>query len=117
MAKTGAELFSAQTCDTCHKPDSAALAPILNGLFGSEEKLADGSTVLVDEAYIRESILNPAAKVVAGFNAIMPTYQGRLSEEELVGLVLYIKSLGDQAETGSTEGAGSSAAPSPGNKE
>ncbi|MDH3255123.1 MAG: cytochrome c oxidase subunit II [Acidobacteriota bacterium] len=93
-AKTGADLFSAQTCDTCHRSDSAAQAPILHGLFGKEEQLADGSLVLVDENYLRESILNPAAKVVAGYNALMPTYQGRLSEEDLVGLILYIKSLG-----------------------
>lgn len=110
VAKTGAELFSAQTCDTCHKPDSAALAPILNGIYGTEEELADGSTVLVDEGYLRESILNPAAKIVAGFNAIMPTYQGRLSEEELVQLILYIKSLDDETQSGGPADASSTTA-------
>jgi cytochrome c oxidase subunit 2 len=109
-AKTGEELFVAQTCNTCHRPDSAVLAPILNGLFGREEQLADGSSVLVDENYLRESILNPAAKIVAGYNAIMPTYQGRISEEELVELILYIKSLGAPGEPAPGE---TSSEPSP----
>jgi cytochrome c oxidase subunit 2 len=107
---TGADLFSAQTCDTCHKPDSSALAPILTGIFGTEETLNDDTTVLVDESYLRESILNPASKVVSGYNAIMPTYQGRLSEEELVELILYIKSLGgDEAGTSDAADDGSTA--------
>jgi cytochrome c oxidase subunit 2 len=108
VAQTGEELFRAQTCNTCHKPDSAALAPVLNGIFGTEEELSDGSTVLVDEGYLRESILNPGAKIVAGYNAIMPTYQGRLSEEELVELILYIKSLETEtrpADSGEEESA------------
>ena len=97
--KSGEELFSALNCDTCHKPDSSALAPILHGLYGTEETLTDGSAVLVDEGYLRESILNPASQVAAGYNPIMPTYQGRLSEEELVELILYIKSLGGEETT------------------
>ena len=102
--KTGEELFTALTCSTCHKPDSSALAPILNDIFGSEETLTDESTVLVDEDYLRESILNPAGKVVKGYNPIMPTYQGRVSEEELVELILHIKSLGgDDATTSDSE--------------
>lgn len=99
---TGAELFSLHVCDTCHKPDSAARAPMLWGLFGEEVTMADGSVAIASEDYIRESILNPGARVVKGYDPIMPTYAGRLSEDELLQLILYIKSIGP-------EGAGESA--------
>ena len=67
--------------------------PVLNGLFGSTVHLASGETVTANEAYIRESILNPTAKVVAGFPPIMPTFQGQVSEEQLLSLTEYIKAL------------------------
>ena len=105
VAKTGEELFVAQTCNTCHRPDSAVLAPILHGAFGRQEQLTDGSVVTIDENYLRESILNPGAKIVAGYNAIMPTYQGRVSEEDLVELILYIKSLGATSESTADDGS------------
>ena len=103
--KTGEELFTLHTCDTCHRDDSAVQAPILTGLFGREESFTDGSAAVVDENYLRESILNPAAKVVTGYNAIMPTYQGRISEEDLVQLILYVKSLGAPEATATEEPA------------
>ena len=90
---TGSELFAAKSCTTCHRPDSNLQAPYLEGAFGREAELADGSRVLVDENYLRESILDPTAKVVKGYQPLMPTYQGQLSEEELLQLILYIKSL------------------------
>jgi cytochrome c oxidase subunit 2 len=62
-------------------------------LFGSQVKLADGATVVADEAYLRESILNPQAKLVAGYQPLMPTFQGLVSEEALLGLLEYVKSL------------------------
>ena len=66
---------------------------MLEGLFGRTVQLQSGETVTVDEAYIRESILTPAAKVTAGFQPIMPAFQGLVSEEQLLALVEYVKSL------------------------
>src|SRR5205823_1832204 len=91
MAAAGAHLFQQMGCAMCH--DVASLAPPLAGVFGSPVTLASGETVRADEAYIRESILNPRAKLVAGYAPIMPTFQGQLSEEELTQLVAYIKAL------------------------
>jgi cytochrome c oxidase subunit 2 len=108
---SGEELFAAKTCNTCHRPDSNLQGPYLQGVFGKEEALADGGTVVVDENYLRESILDPAAKVVQGYQPLMPTYKGQLSEEELLQLIIYIKSLGDdQSTTETSDAAGSEAA-------
>ncbi len=104
---TGEELFAQLACNTCHRSDSAAQAPILDGIFGKMEKLVDGSEVLVDENYLRESILNPGAKLVEGYMAVMPTAQGRLSEEELLQLIRYLKSLSEETPV-AAETAGSS---------
>lgn len=90
---SGEDLFMAKACNTCHREDSAALAPILIGIVGHEVEMTDGSKVLVDNEYLRESILNPSAKIVAGFNPVMPTYQGQLSEEEVLNLITYIRDL------------------------
>ena len=90
---SGEELFVARACNTCHRPDSSARAPILNGIFNHPVLLADGRSVVADENYIRESMLNPQAKVVAGYQPIMPTFKGTVSEEELMLLVNYVKSL------------------------
>jgi cytochrome c oxidase subunit 2 len=89
----GEDLFVSKSCNTCHRPDTDARAPSLYGLFGKKVALLDGQTVTVDEDYIRESILNPAAKVVAGYQPIMPTFRGQLSEEEIIQLIRYIQSL------------------------
>jgi cytochrome c oxidase subunit II len=93
LASAGSKIFVQRACNTCHRPDSLARGPNLEGLFGKTVQLADGRTIVADESYIRESILNPGAKLVAGFQPIMPTFQGLLSEEELLQLVAYIKSL------------------------
>ncbi len=90
---TGEQLFASKSCNTCHHPDSAARAPILNGVFGTKVLLQVGTTVTADEDYIRESILSPAAKVVKGYQPIMPTFKGQVTEEELIQLVNYVKSL------------------------
>ncbi len=90
---TGDELFVAKACNTCHRPDSSARAPFLEGVFGKTVALADGRTVVADETYLRESILNPASKVVQGYQPIMPTFKDQVSEEEIVQLIKYIKSL------------------------
>lgn len=90
---TGEELFIAKACNTCHRPDSSARAPILNGIFGKEVALLGGKTTIADEEYVRESILTPAAKVVSGYQPIMPTFKDQISEEEIVQLIRYIKEL------------------------
>ncbi len=89
----GAKLFEEKVCNTCHKEEPSAIAPTLVGVYGTEVQLADGSTATVDEAYIRESIKNPQAKIVAGYQAAMPTYEGQISEEQILQLIAYIKSL------------------------
>ena len=93
---SGEDLFAAKACNTCHRADAQGRGPVLDGLFGKTQALQSGGTVTVDEGYIRESILNPSAKVVAGFQPIMPTFQGIVSEEQLLALVEYVRSLGTQ---------------------
>jgi len=93
LAAAGAKLFAQHACNTCHRSDSLARGPNLQGLFGRSVQLADGRTVVADETYIRESIVNPNAKLVAGFQPIMPTFQGLISEEGILQLVTYVKSL------------------------
>ena len=93
LASAGAKLFAQHACNTCHRPDSLARGPNLEGLFGKTVTLQDGRTLVADESYIRESIVAPNAKLVTGFQPIMPTFQGLISEEGLLQLVAYIKSL------------------------
>lgn len=95
LAQAGEQLFTQLGCSGCHAAESNERAPTLAGLFGQQVPLDDGSTVLADEAYIRESILFPNERVVAGYQPIMPTYEGRIDEEQLLQLVEYIRSLGD----------------------
>jgi cytochrome c oxidase subunit 2 len=93
----GEKLFAEKACNTCHYPDGKGRAPSLNGLYGKKVQLADGSTVTADDAYIRESILNPNAKIVARYQALMPAFQGQLTEEQLLSLMSYVKSLQAQS--------------------
>jgi cytochrome c oxidase subunit 2 len=93
LASTGAKLFADLACNTCHRPDAQGRGPVLEGLFGKTVQLQNGESVTVDEAYIRESILTPSAKITAGFQPIMPTFQGLVTEEQLLALVEYVKSL------------------------
>jgi len=92
-AVAGEKLFADKACTPCHLPDGSGRAPSLNGVYGAQVLLADGSTVTADDAYIRESILNPQAKIVAGYQPLMPSFQGQLTEEQLIDLTTYIKSL------------------------
>jgi cytochrome c oxidase subunit 2 len=81
-------------CSTCHSIDgSMSKGPTWKGIWGTMVKLNDGRSVLVDEAYVRESMMLPQAKIVAGFDPIMPTFQGLLRENEINGLMAFIKSL------------------------
>ena len=98
-AQAGEQLFTQSGCPTCHVAGAGTRAPSLAGVYGSQVHLADGSTVTADDAYIRESILDPRAKVVAGFAPIMPTFQGSISEEGIVSLIAYLKSLGGNTTT------------------
>jgi cytochrome c oxidase subunit 2 len=93
MAQTGEKLFRDLSCITCHREDTTGRGPTLIGLFGKAVNLDNGSTVEADEAYVRESIVNPRAKMVSGFQPIMPTFQGLISEEGLLQLIEYIKTL------------------------
>ena len=92
-AAAGQKLFSDRNCTTCHYPDGAGRGPVLNGLPGSKVVLQDGLSVVADDEYLRESILLPAAKVVAGYQPVMPAYLGQLTEEDIFALIAYIKSL------------------------
>jgi cytochrome c oxidase subunit 2 len=94
LAQMGERLFNERACNTCHLPSGEGRGPSLVGLLGSTVKLEGGGTAIADETYVRESILDPAAKVVAGFQPLMPTFQGQLSEEQIVELLAYIRSLG-----------------------
>jgi len=104
LADQGAKLFQSLACSNCHKPDGTGRCPTLVGLFGKNVELSSGATVKADEGYIRESILQPTAKIVAGYQPLMPTFQGLVTEEGVLQLVEYIKSLGGQpgAPAGST---------------
>ena len=98
MSARGQQAFNEFACNTCHMTDASGRGPSLNGLYGSQVQLANGTTVVADDAYLRESILNPQAKLVAGYQPLMPTFQGLVNEETLMGLIEHIKSL--QAEGG-----------------
>ena len=93
LAAGGQKLFGELACVTCHRPDSQGRGPVLDGLFGKSVKLQNGETVTANEEYIRESIVTPSAKVVAGYQPVMPTYQGLVSEEGLLQLIAYIRTL------------------------
>jgi cytochrome c oxidase subunit II len=95
LAAGGEKLFQSMGCNTCHRGDSQARGPNLAGLYGDKVNFNSGPSLIADDAYLRESILQPTAKIVQGFQPIMPTYQGQLSEENLIQLIEYIKSLND----------------------
>ena len=91
--QNGERLFTDLSCITCNKADSSGRGPTLGGVFGSTVQLNDGRRILADENYLRESIMTPQAKVVQGFQPIMPTFQGLVSEENLMQLIAYVKTL------------------------
>jgi cytochrome c oxidase subunit 2 len=99
LASAGEKLFQDLACVTCHRPDAQGRGPGLQGLFGKTVELQNGERVVADEDYIRESILRPSAKITAGFQPIMPTFQGLINEEQLLQLVEYVKSLHAQPQT------------------
>ena len=95
-ATAGGRLFQSLGCSGCHAANAAVRAPLLQGIYGSPVPLANGAIVTADEGYIRDSILLPQKDIVAGYAPVMPPYQGRVSEEEILQLIAYIKSLGGE---------------------
>jgi cytochrome c oxidase subunit 2 len=93
---SGDKLFAMKGCAGCHSIDGSRLVgPSLKGLYGRDENLEGGMTVKADDNYIRESILVPAAKIVAGYPPTMPSFQGQLTDEEVSNLIDYIKTLSE----------------------
>ncbi|MCO6436285.1 MAG: cytochrome c oxidase subunit II [Phycisphaerae bacterium] len=98
-AEAGQKLYSVRGCAQCHTVDgSGGIGPSFKNIFGESQKLRDGSSVLVDEDYIRNSLMNPGSQIVAGFENVMPTYKGRLKDVEITALIEYIKSLSEHYE-------------------
>jgi cytochrome c oxidase subunit 2 len=93
LAQNGERLFASMGCNACHSGNAAARGPDLSGVYGSKLQLTNGSQVLVNDAYLRDAILNPSQHVTAGYAPIMPTYQGQISEDGLIDLVEYLKGL------------------------
>jgi cytochrome c oxidase subunit 2 len=93
MQARGEQLFQQLGCASCHLPDGSGRGPSLAGKFGTQETLANGATVTVDDTYVRESVLTPQMRLVAGYGPVMPTFQGQVNEEGLMSLIEYIKSL------------------------
>jgi len=97
MASTGDQLFSQFGCSTCHMANDQGRGPTLIGVYGSTVHLSDGSTVVADQDYVRESIMEPTAKIVAGYKPIMPNFRNQISPDQVSQLVEYVKSLGGKA--------------------
>lgn len=99
--EVGRDLFENKLgCASCHAGGADQRGAKLEGIYNKEVKLVGGQTVVADDAYIRNSILNPSSQIVEGYQPIMPTFKGQVTEEQLVALVAYIKSL-----SGVTNGA------------
>ncbi len=95
-AEAGQLLYRQRGCTQCHSVDGkAGIGPTFKGLYGGQDILVDGTRVDVDEDYIRESILYPQAKLVAGYDPVMPTYQGRLKDAEITAIIEYMKTLAE----------------------
>lgn len=93
LAAEGKQLFRTYGCSGCHSLNSNIRAPDLSGIYGKPQPLSDGSTVIVDDAYIRDSILQPKKQIVAGFEPIMPSFAGQIEEGDILKLIAFIKSL------------------------
>ncbi|HEX9371388.1 MAG TPA: cytochrome c oxidase subunit II [Roseiflexaceae bacterium] len=121
MAAAGQQLFTSLGCSGCHRMDGSGPGPSLVGIYGKTVHLQGGATAVADEGYIRNSILLPQSQIVAGYGPIMPSFQGQVSEEQILQLIAYIKSLGSslpapaslgQPNTGAPAGPSAVASPS-----
>src|SRR5260370_28349025 len=108
----GEKLFAERACITCHVADGTGRAPSLNGLYDAQVLLADGSTVTADEAYLRESLLQPNAKILAGYQPLMPPFPGHLTEHHTFPLTTHLSPFHSQPAPSTAAGA----APPTGNK-
>jgi cytochrome c oxidase subunit II len=110
LARQGKALFGALGCSGCHARTSTVHAPDLQGIYGRTVPLSDGRLVTADEAYLRDSILEPAKDIVAGYAPVMPSFRGIVAEDEMVLLIAYLKSLSAPSSAPSSiigaEGAG-----------
>jgi cytochrome c oxidase subunit 2 len=111
MTARGEQLFQQLGCVSCHLPDGSGRGPSLAGKYGQREQLASGAAVVVDDTYIRQSILTPQAELVAGYGPVMPTFQGQINEQGLMSVIEYIKSLSSPVQPAATQ---ASAPPVPG---
>jgi cytochrome c oxidase subunit 2 len=93
LAQNGERLFASLSCNACHNGRPDARGPSLANVYNSKLRLANGQETIADEAYLRDAILNPSEHVTQGFAPIMPTYQGQVSEDGVISLVEYIKTL------------------------
>ena len=96
IVRTGERLFHDRGCSGCHAANSKFHAPLLQGLYRSPVPLADGSVITADDQYLRDSILQPAKQISAGYDNIMPSFSGHLSEEEIMALIAYLKAIGKE---------------------
>ena len=103
MLQQGEALFTQLACVTCHLADGSGRGPSLVGVFGSKVTLEDGSTVTADESYLRESILTSQAKIVKGYEHVMPTFQGLINEDGIAALIEYVKSMQSGNRVASTQ--------------
>ncbi len=91
-AELGKKLYAEKSCNSCHSLDGTAMTgPTYKGIFGRKEKMTDGTEITVNENYLRESILQPGAKIVAGYQNQMPAFQGLLSDKQVTALIEFIK--------------------------
>jgi cytochrome c oxidase subunit II len=95
IALAGERLFRERGCSGCHTPGSRIRAPVLNGLYGKTVPLNDGKMIVADDRYLRDAILQPGREISAGYDNIMPSYAGQISEEELMQIIAYLKSVGN----------------------
>ncbi|MFL6514583.1 MAG: cytochrome c oxidase subunit II [Chthoniobacterales bacterium] len=96
LAAVGERAFHMRGCSGCHAQNSTIHAPLLDGIYGKRVPLADRSFVVADEQYLRDSILLPNKQIAAGFEPVMPTYQGQIADDELNAIIAYLKTLGKE---------------------